>query len=185
MAWTAPMTYTSNTPLTAAQMNTYLRDNFMETMTAKATAPVGDQPGGFFTTIGTNQIVERRIVTARVDATEQTASTSYTDLDTIGPQVTVETGTAALVMWNARIWNTVTNAQSCVTYTVSGDSVIAPSDTNSMILDGIGAENKWQAGCWDYTKSLTPGTNTFTLQYRAGGAGTAAFRSRFISVWPL
>lgn len=185
MAWTAPMTYVSNTALTAAQMNTFLRDNMNETMTAKATAAVDGQPGGFFVTTDVNSITERRIMTNRVDTTEQTASTTYTDLTTVGPSVTVETGTAALVMWNTRIWNDTGAAQSACAYSVSGASDIPADDAWAMILDGVAGDNNWHMGCWDYTQSLTPGTNTFTLKYRAGGAGTAGFRWRFLAVWPL
>ncbi len=38
MAWTAPITFTSGSVLTAAQLNTYLRDNLNETAPAKFTA---------------------------------------------------------------------------------------------------------------------------------------------------
>ncbi len=37
MAWTTPKTYTG-VPLTSAEMNTYQRDNLLETAPAKATA---------------------------------------------------------------------------------------------------------------------------------------------------
>lgn len=42
MAWTSPMTFTGAV-LTAAQMNTHVRDNFLELETAKVTTP-GDRP---------------------------------------------------------------------------------------------------------------------------------------------
>ena len=54
MAWTAPMTAVANAVFTAAQFNTHVRDNLLETAPAKATTT-----GGYFVATGTNTIVQR------------------------------------------------------------------------------------------------------------------------------
>ena len=81
MAWTAPMTFIANAAITAAQMNTYLRDNLLETMPAKAT----ETGGAFFVTTGTNQIAERVIKSARVETNQSTTSTTFTSTTTVSP----------------------------------------------------------------------------------------------------
>lgn len=50
------MTFVSNAVLTAAQLNTHLRDNLLETAPAKATAP-----GRFIVSTGLNSISEHRL----------------------------------------------------------------------------------------------------------------------------
>lgn len=57
MAWTAPMTASANGTLTAAQFNTHVRDNLLETETAKATAAVTETP---ITTVVTVKVKKKK-----------------------------------------------------------------------------------------------------------------------------
>lgn len=181
MAWTTPMTFVSNAVLTAAQLNTHLRDNMLETAPAKAT-----RTSGFFVGGGPNSIVERLVVTNRIPsaAGETTSSTNYGDLTTEGPTVDVETGTRALVFLSGSMFNTVANKAAYMSYAVSGATTIDPSDTNCLQLSGLAATQSGQIGTVDLADGLTPGVNTFTAKYRAG-SDTASFKNRFIGVFPF
>ncbi|MFT2016283.1 hypothetical protein ACMA1D_10635 [Streptomyces sp. 796.1] len=186
MAWTAPKTWTAGAVLTAAELNEQLRDNLLETMPAKAMTP-----GAFFAVEDENYIVERRTQSARVNAVETTASTTYSDLATVGPSVTVTTGTRAFVFISAQLSNDTASAQSVMSWTVSGATNRDPVadatllDLTAIVADGVPASSPWGMGQVDLLTVLTPGENTFTAKYRAGGSGTARFQNRFIAVFPF
>jgi hypothetical protein len=184
MAWTAPMTFVAGNALTAAQLNTHLRDNLLETMPGKATTP-----GGFFVVDGTAPIrLEERVVTsAALMEPDSTATTTFTDLSTgtVGPSVTVNTGTRAMTWFGARMYNGTAAAQCVMTYEVSGATTSAAADSSALIIDGLNTAQRQQQGMYDFLTTLTSGINTFTCKYRAGGAGTAYFFWRRIGVWPL
>lgn len=57
MAWTAPLTAALNGTLTAAQFNTHVRDNLLETEAAKATAAITETP---VTTVTTVKVKKKR-----------------------------------------------------------------------------------------------------------------------------
>lgn len=184
MAWTAPRTWVAAEILTADMLNEQLRDNLLETMPAKAKTP-----GAFFVTTEENVITERISHAARIDASETTASTSFTDLATVGPSVTVETGTKALIVISAEILNDNANAQSVMSWTMSGASNRLPGasavELTALISDGVPVNSPWGCAMADLHVGLTPGITTFTATYRAGGAGTARFQNRFICVFPF
>lgn len=168
MAWTAPITFVSNTVLTAAQLNTYLRDNMNETCVAKATTP-----GSHFVTTGPNAIAERQIKGDFINTVESTTETDYTDLATIGPQVTVETGINAIVMMSVQWYSANSNTATRCGFEVSGATSIEPSDAYDLVTDGVagGESNRTKAsGAW-WLNTLTPGTNTFTMKYKASTTG--------------
>lgn len=180
MAWSAPMTAIANTVFTAAQFNQHVRDNLNETAPAKATAA-----GSYFVATGTNAIAQRTGETSSVLSTETTTSMSYTDLTTIGPSVTVETGPSAIVIVHATLSNSGTGSAR-MAYEVSGATSITPADNRGIgILD---AQDSFitASGVALHTGglSLTPGMNTFTAKYRVS-ASTGTFLSRRIVVLPL
>jgi hypothetical protein len=180
MAWTAPMTAIAGSVFTAAQFNTFIRDNLAETAAAKA-----QTISGYFVTSDTNQISERIIANGFLGTADTTSSTSYTDLDTtVGPSVTVNTGTGALVMVSARCGPNNTASQSSkMSWQVSGGSSIAPTDNYAA---GIGGT----VGTFGYVSTqafhnnLVPGSNTFTAKYTVSG-GTGNFSQRRITVMPF
>lgn len=181
MAWTAPMTFTANTALTAAQLNAQLRDNMLETLPAKAT-----KSASHFVVERANKMVERTTEWARVSASESTTSVAFTDMTTIGPSVTVLTGNMALIFFSCRLENSSVAGQSCASFAVSGDTTRAALDLTSITIDGLAqANNQWSLGMWDLMTDLTPGANIFTMQYRCGGVGTSIASNRFIAVMPL
>lgn len=177
MAWSAPMTAVSNAVFTAAQFNAFLRDNLNETAPAKATTA-----GAHFAVSDTNEISERISETASVLVAETTTSTSFTDLTTFGPSVTVDTGPAALVVVHGSVENTGAGS-SRMAYGVSGASSIAAADNRGIGIAGVAGVVAVMSGVVLHT-DLTPGTNTFTAQYRVA-SGTGTFQSRRIVVFPL
>lgn len=179
MAWTAPMTAVANSVFTAAQFNTHVRDNLNETAPAKATVA-----GRAFISTGANTIAEREWPSATVSTSETTTSTSYTDLTTAGPSVTVTTGSRAVVYFAASMSNSTADAACHVGVDVSGASTIAASDQWDLLLRGP-ATSRQRAGSFiAYGGSLTGGSNVFTLKYKVS-AGTGTFLDRRMFVIAL
>jgi len=175
VAWSAPMTAVSNTVFTAAQFNAFVRDNLNETAPAKATTA-----GGYFVTTSLNAIAERVPDEDIVATSQTTTSTSYTDLATAGPAVTVVTGTTAVVgLYNSNVNTGSTSA--LMSFEVSGASTIAANDNMAI---GISGTNATREGATFLVTGLTAGSNTFTCKYRVG-AGTGTYVDRRIFVLPL
>lgn len=176
MAWTAPMTAIAGSVFTAAQFNTFVRDNLNECPASKAATP-----GSYFAVSDTNQLSERTPSTAIVTTSQTTTSTSFTNLTTVGPAVTVTTGPSALVaLYNANLNSSGTTA-SLMSFEVTGASAQAPDDSLSI---GVATTTGTRAGALFLVTGLTPGSNTFTCRYRVGG-GTGTFVDRRITVIPL
>jgi hypothetical protein len=180
MAWTAPMTAVAGSVFTAAQFNTFLRDNLAETAPAKATTP-----GSYFTTSATNQITERVAVQAAVNTSESTTSTSFTDLTTTGPTVTTNTGNQVIVFFAAEVTNNTASQAGRVAVDVSGSTTIAPDGNKVLRLESSGTAEFQRASVIHLITGLTPGSNTFKLMYATVGASTASFNQRSITVLPM
>lgn len=118
-------------------------------------------------------------------ATETTTSTSYTNLSTYGPEVTVYTGNKALVaiMCNIRV---IDGGNAIMGYEVSGATSISPSDENAVTYDDIGTNNAGLVLSRVDIVHLNPGPNTFTMKYRTSSSATSAgFSRRNIVVIPI
>jgi hypothetical protein len=119
---------------------------------------------------------------ATVASYQSTTSTSYTDLATSGPAVTLTTGTKALVIVTARVANDA-NVKSYASYAVSGSSTIAASDAVAMIWQVVGGRyNRWSSA--SRLSTLTAGSNTFTMKYKVE-SDTAYWENREIIVIDL
>jgi hypothetical protein len=171
------MTAVASSVFTAAQFNQFLRDNLNETAPAKATTA-----GAHFAVSDTNEISERVSTTASLLVDETTTSTTYTDLATIGPAVTCDTGPAALVAVHGAMFNTGSGSTR-MSYEVTGASSIAPADNKGIGVFGVAGAGI-VASCVVLHTDLTPGSNTFTAKYRVA-SGTGTFGSRRIVVFPL
>ncbi len=180
MAWTAPMTVVDGQIFTAAQYNSNIRDNLLETAPAKATTA-----GGYFVATGTNAIAQRLPGTSLVSAQETTSSIIYGDLATVGPTVTVTTGTRALVSYTCQMQNDTVSGFALASISISGATTLNAADTNCIAWEQDGTTG--QAATISRTKLITvnPGVNTFTLKYRALTAGTADFSRRELVVIPF
>lgn len=180
MAWTAPMTAVAGSVFTAAQFNTFVRDNLNECPAAKATTPKA-----YYATSATNQVSERIPGQAGIFTAESTTTTSYTDLTTLGPQTTVTTGIAALVFIYCFISNNTAGVTSWMSFDVSGASTVAAADIRAISFRPPVVTNPtdMRVSAAFYIDTLTPGSNIFTAKYRAS-SGTANFDSRRILVLP-
>ncbi len=178
MAWTSPVTWVAQA-LTAALLNEQLRDNINETAPGIATAA-----GRMIVTDAANSIVERIPTAANVQTNETTASTSFTDLATAGPAVTVVTGTTALVIVTANISNDTVNALGFMGYAVSSATTVAASTALSLAHQSKLASDQGSASWAQLKTGLTAGSNVFTAKYSVTG-GTGSFRFRVITVIPF
>jgi hypothetical protein len=173
------MTATANSAFTAAQFNTHVRDNLLETGPAKATTA-----GRLLVTTGANSLAER-VITQAVNVNSQTTtSTSFTDLATVGPRVTVTTGTRALVWFSAQMSNSQVNTICAAAVAVTGATSLSADNTKDLYIDGLPSGQALRSTTVELFDTLTPGSNTFTLQYRVGG-GTGTFYDRAIGVIAL
>lgn len=127
--------------------------------------------------------------TGAVVATSQTTtSTSYTDLATVGPAVTVTIGSTgkALVTMHSAIANNTANLASCMGFAVSGATTIAASDPTCIGFTSAASAVGIRAGSTILLTGLTPGSTTFTAKYRMDpGVGPAQFVDRRLAVTPL
>lgn len=174
------MTAVSGATFTAAQFNQYVRDNLNETAPAKATAA-----SQLFVSTGANAITTRVPSQASVATAETTTSTSYTDLATVGPRITVTTGTIAFCWFAASHAHSLSDNETASSVAVSGASTVAASNSWEHSVDGVTANNFVRGGSFHIFTGLTPGTNVFTMKYRLGATGTATFRDREMGVLPL
>jgi len=121
---------------------------------------------------------------AAVATTQNTTSTSYTDLTTSGPAVTVTTGTKALVIVGAFTGPQVAGASGYMSFAVSGATTIAASDDYAFVNRGSGS-NDDNRGCFaTRLTTLTAGSNTFTAKYKVSN-NNADFGTRNIIVIDL
>ncbi len=180
MAWSSPMTAVVNATFTAAQYNTFVRDNLLETMPAKATVA-----GSWFVSTGANAIVQRTPATAIVATGETRATNTYGDLATVGPSVSIATGQRAFVWISASIQG-VTNAniEGYMSYAVSGATSHAETDNRAIVYRAVNINQAARLGTGILHTNMTPGTNVFTAKYKASGT-SASFVDRRISVLPL
>lgn len=168
MAWTTPLTAVANATLTAAQWNASVRDNLNETAVAKATTI-----SGYFVATGANAIVERIPDFDGINTAESSISTSFTDLATVGPQVTATTGARALYMLSARQQNDTDNAGTESGVDITGASTIGPSSNRALTTDGVPGGNALRMSTAHLESNLSAGSNVFTMQYRvSSGEGT-------------
>ncbi len=108
------------------------------------------------------------------------SSTSYVDLATVGPSVTVVTATSAVVTLTTSMGSSG-GALQYMSFAISGATTRAASDLYSL-REATTSAIMHSASF--LVSSLTPGSNTFTCKYRAT-AGTADFYQRHLIVQPL
>ncbi len=176
MAYSTPLTAVSNSPLTAAQWNASVRDNMLVTPAALASAT-----GRIFVATGANAIAERAISSAVVATLNTTASATFANLATPGPVVAVTTGANAIAIASSRISNSTASVFTAFGVTVTGASSIPASDPEALLDFGGGGRYTLVN---HFAGTLTPGSNTFTMQYRAS-SGLGSFLDRKLTVIAL
>jgi len=125
---------------------------------------------------------------AVVNTNQTTTSSTYTDLATVGPEVTTTTGTSVLIMITADLGDPANTAGLIrASFAVSGATTRAASDNEALIFAGavVGGTDPITTGSRAVViTGLTAGSNTFTMKYKTS-AGTASFANRNIVVIPL
>ena len=128
---------------------------------------------------------------ATVATDESTSSTSFTNLTTSGPAVTVTTGTKALVIVSSSIRSTIAGAQAQMSFSVSGATTRAVQ-TNEYGETGFGSGGAaYNLGIRNVNSSailvtgLTAGSNVFTAKYAAPAGDSVSFQYRKITVIDL
>lgn len=180
MAWTAPMTAIAHSVFSAAQFNTHIRDNLLETAPAKAT-----QSGTIFCGTGPNGIAERFPEIDFIQTLQTTASSSYVDLPSVGPTVTVTSGARALVALTCNMESNVAGGISNMAVDISGASSEGPTESNSLRYESGTSGDSIQATFSTIYTTLTPGENRFRAKYKTNGAGTSTFSARKVCVLPF
>lgn len=133
------------------------------------------------------------INSATVATTETTTSTTYTDLATVGPSVTLIVGPSgqALITISALSFRVAINNSAWISVDVSGASTVAASDTNSAECSNLNygsGSGLALAACHSRTfllTGLTPGSTTFRMKYRIDGGTAYSFFNRSIAVFAL
>ena len=125
-----------------------------------------------------------RSATATVMTRQTTTSASYVDLATVGPQVTLTTGTKAFVTFACPTGNTPAACTNRIAVAVSGATTVAASNDYSANCDLVTNNADSMVSKSFIFTGLTPGSNIFTLKYFTT-SGTAAFFNRFLTVIDL
>ena len=201
-AQTEVPTFTASQVLTAAQMNNSARTGvpvFATTVTRDAAfGGAGEKTlaegqlcyledsnvvqyydGAAWATVGPSALTT---ATATVATSQSTSSTSYTDLATAGPAVTLTTGTKVLVFTNTEV-STAAGRYVFADFAISGATTRAASD-DTCIKMGTDADSMQSRNGVANLMTVTAGSNTFTMKYRVN-AGTNSFINRTIVVVAL
>lgn len=115
---------------------------------------------------------------------ESTSSTSFTDLATAGPAVTLQTGTSAIVSLSAEFQHGTAGAAMRMGVAVSGATTLAASTDNCLLLVNTNANYEIQYTRLLLLTGLTAGSNTFTAKYNVG-SGSGSFFKRNLTVWAV
>lgn len=176
------MTATAGSVFTAADFNTYIRDNLNETAVAKASTA-----GRIFVATGENSLAERAVGSDSLNSIDSITSTSYGAAPVnAGPEVTVTTGTAALVHWSARMSNDTAGQLTYMSVAIGGATTLSADDQWSQSYESSNANDIIRSGTSYMFTGLTAGSNTFTAQYRVtNSTGSGDVRHRHLWVMPL
>ena len=171
-----------DTAIPSANATEGMRAYITGSTVAAATGEFTAVPTGIQTIYNGSSWVSITPVGSRTSNTGTTTSTSYTATLSgspgTNPSVTLTTGTTALVSIATHMNNSAGN-QSCMSFAVSGATTVAASDAWDVEATTSAA---YSTVCRTFIfTALTAGTNTFTLQYRAG-ANTNQVAHRCITV---
>ena len=181
MAYSTPLTAISNSVFTAAQYNASDRDNMLETFAAKATAA-----GQIAVSSAVNAIAVRTPTMNTVATGDTFTPTAgvFQDAPTVGPTVTVTTGTKAIVFYSSYLSNGTATGGGYMSYVVSGASTIAATTANALRLMSSAAAELQSCAEFDMP-TLTAGSNTFKAQYTTPTTGALSISNRRLLVIPL
>ena len=149
--------------------------------------------GGAVTITSTGISSISSIVSASyVSSSQSTTSTSYTDLATVGPAVTLTTGTSVVCHVYSRVVPSTSAGSPRMGVAVSGATTVAAADAigangggSVTVATPVSGSSYNMNGSLIFT-GLTAGSNTFTLKYRTDNVSyTENFADRAIVVQRL
>lgn len=205
-----PNTFSPNTTISSSQVNsnfTTIYNEFNGSISAAnlatgavTTAKIADS------NVTTAKIADSNVTTAKIAdgavtplklalgqdsdyiSTNQTSSsTSYTDLSTAGPAVTVTVPASGsvIILMNTHIANSVSSNTSLMSLALSGANTVSAADDSRYTIIMQAAGNGYQTRSLVYlVEGLTPGSTTFTAKYRVS-AGVGTWRHRQLTVIPI
>lgn len=180
MAYSTPLTATSNATFTAAQFNASVRDNILTIPDAKFTAS-----GQIIVSTASGASAARTIDSTINAGSSTTTSASYAGLVAgTGPAVTVTTGTRALVFGSATVSNNSIGQKTYLSCAVSSATTIAATDSISQEFQVYGSNAEHRGTFVTLFKALNAGSNIFTMQYKVS-AGTSTIQDRELIVIAL
>lgn len=119
---------------------------------------------------------------AKVATTQTTTSTSFADLATTGPSVTVTVGASGKVLLHIKSRMANTAADDCyIGVAVSGATTTAAA---TMLAISLAANKLGEVGTTTMITGLATGSTTFKMQY-AVASGTGTFTNRELTVAPV
>lgn len=121
---------------------------------------------------------------ASVAAAESTTSTTYTDLATVGPSITLTTGTSVNLVMSATVNGAVGALTSMMSVEVSGATSVAAGDANACSQNVVVTSVDLCLSRVLPLTGLIPGVNTFTLKYRINGGNAVTFSKRSVAAMP-
>lgn len=126
---------------------------------------------------------------ATVTTSQSTTSGTFTDLSTVGPSVTLNTGTSVIVTITADLGQDAGSGHITIAgVAVSGASTIAASSNHTIQANGDLIDDP-NTGTYTSTfkiSGLTAGSNTFTMKYRSSAGGAKSyFENRHITVFAI
>lgn len=192
--------------VTAALMNSAIRDNFLETSAATVTtagdiafADAANSMGSRFALgaanshlVSTGSAPVWRVIATDVDSGTESNDTAVngTGYFSLGVsqwgfatqiQVSLTTGTLALVLFKAKLLNDTAGDLTFLSYQVTGATTVAANDAHGVHYESGAALDQANFGGFDLRTGLTAGANTFFLAGRGNG-GVASIGSPEIAV---
>ena len=119
-----------------------------------------------------------------ISTSQATTSTSYTDLATVGPTVTLTTGTKVLVILSTLMPADSQNGQNRMSFAISGATTLAASDNNALIPSYNSTREDPQCSLARFY-TVTAGSNTFTAKYASSNGNSFRFLNRELTVIDL
>lgn len=120
---------------------------------------------------------------ARVDTRQTRNNAAYGDLTTVGPTVTIDTGTSVLLSLHATCDGDVDGFGARMGVAVSGASTIAAATASAAVADTVGTSFFTISRYFLFT-GLTAGSNIFTAKYSADTTTGFAGRDLIVQAIP-
>jgi hypothetical protein len=118
---------------------------------------------------------------AVVATSQTTTSTSFVDLTTVGPSVTITSaGTLAIALFEC-VMGSASSPGSAMAIAVSGATTIAAADADAMKITASNSGFGFRATGFAVF-AITPGSNTYTAKYKTSSL-TSTFADRKILIF--